>query len=171
MLLQTIRGEDRRNEHCEQCAACFLPARRLPASAARRLAATVTLTMDADPVAERAAQRDRPLERGDTVSGLEVARQRVADHAPRPGVEDDREIDEAGRDRDVGDVADPELVAAVDRVVFRYEREDRAVVVAVGGPGKAPPGPWVEVVLAHHRRIFLALTTVPRWCSSAPTRR
>ena len=52
-------------------------------------------------------ERDCPLERGEGVTGLEVAGERVADDAPRPGVEDHREIDEAGRDRDVGDVARP----------------------------------------------------------------
>ena len=72
----------------------------------------------------------------------------VADDPPRPGVEDDREIDEAGGDGDVGDVGHPELVGAVDLEVLGDEREDRPVVIAVGGAGEARPAPWIEGVLA-----------------------
>ena len=105
----------------------------------------------------RAAERDRPFEGGDAVPGLEVAGERMADDPPRPGVEDHREIDEALCDRDVGDVADPELVGAVDGEVAGHERKDRAVVVAVGRVGETPPFPWVEVVLAHQPAHLLGI--------------
>ena len=98
---------------------------------------------------QRPPQRHRPLERGDGVPGVEAAADRVADDAARPGVEDDGDIDEAGGDGDVGQVRHPELVGPVDLEVPRDEREDRPVVVAVGGAGEAPSSPWVEVVLAH----------------------
>ena len=48
-----------------------------------------------DAAGGRAAERDRPRERGDAVPGLEVAGDRVPDDPARPGVEDDGEIDEA----------------------------------------------------------------------------
>ena len=106
---------------------------------------------------QRPAQRHRPLERGDGVPGVEAAADRVADDAARPGVEDDREVDEAGGDGDVGQVRHPELVGAVDLEVARDEREDRPVVVAVGGAGEAPSSPWVEVVLAHQPADLLGI--------------
>ena len=105
------------------------------------------------------------------VAGLEVAGERVADDPPRPGVEDDREIDEALRDRDVGDVADPELVGTVDLVVFGDERKDRPVVGAVGRARETPPRPWVELVLAHQPAHLLGIDHWPRRRNSAPTRR
>ena len=79
-----------------------------------------------DAARQRAAQRDRPRERSDAVPDLEVAGEHVSDDPPRPGVEDYREIDEALRDRDVGDVRHPELVGAVHRVAPCHEREDRS---------------------------------------------
>ena len=110
-----------------------------------------------DAARRRAAERDRPFEGGDAVPGLEVAGERMADDPPRPSVEDHREIDEALCDRDVGDVADPELVGAVDGEVAGHERKDRAVVVAVGRVGETPPFPWVEVVLAHQPAHLLGI--------------
>ena len=65
----------------------------------------------------------------------------VADHAPRPGIENGCQIDEADRDRDVGDVGDPELVGARRHHVLGQVREDRPVVIAVGGGHKAPARP------------------------------
>ena len=43
---------------------------------------------------------------------------RIAHDPARPGIEDDRDIDEADSDRDVGDVGDPELVRPVSRDVL-----------------------------------------------------
>ena len=110
-----------------------------------------------DAAGQRPPQRHRPLERGDGVPGVEAAADRVADDAARPGVEDDRDVDEAGGDGDVGQVRHPELVGAVDLEVPRDEREDRPVVVAVGGAGEAPSSPWVEVVLAHQPADLLGI--------------
>jgi hypothetical protein len=106
---------------------------------------------------QRPAQRDCPLERGDGVSGVEAAADRIADDAAGPGVEDHGDIDEAGGDRDVGQVGRPELVRAVDLEVARDEREDRPVVVAVGGAGETPSSPRVEVVLAHQAADLLGI--------------
>ena len=65
----------------------------------------------------------------------------VADHAARPGIENGCQIDEADRDGDVGDVGDPELVGAGRHYVLGQVREDRPVVVAVGGGHKTPSRP------------------------------
>ena len=77
-------------------------------------------------------------ERRQRQAGVDAAADGVADDAARPGVEDGRQIDEAGRDGDVGDVGDPELVRARRHYVLGQVREDRPVVVAVGGGHKTP---------------------------------
>jgi hypothetical protein len=53
------------------------------------------------------------------MSGVEAAADRIADDAARPGVENDRDVDEAGGDRDIGQVRYPELVVAMDLEVAR----------------------------------------------------
>ena len=55
----------------------------------------------------RLAALDRDLERGNRQPGIDRAADRIADDPTRPGVEDDRDVDEACRDREVGDVGDP----------------------------------------------------------------
>jgi hypothetical protein len=50
----------------------------------------------------------------------------------RPGVENCGQIDEAGGDRDIGDVRYPELVGTVDEQIAGAIRKDRAIVIAVG---------------------------------------
>jgi hypothetical protein len=105
-------------------------------------------------------QRHRPFERRDGVPSVEAAADRVADDAARPGVENDRDVDEAGGDGDVGQVRHPELVGAMDLEVACDEREDRPVVVAVGGAGETPPSPRVEVVLAHQPAHLLGVDEV-----------
>jgi hypothetical protein len=52
----------------------------------------------------------------------------VADDAARPGVEHHRDVNEARRDCDVGDVGDPELIGAVDDFVLCQISEGRMVV-------------------------------------------
>lgn len=64
---------------------------------------------------------------------VDVPAKSIAHHLARPGIEDDGQIGEAGRNGDVGDVTDKELVRAVNLVVQRHVRVDRAVVIAVRG--------------------------------------
>jgi hypothetical protein len=52
----------------------------------------------------RITRPDGSFERGEREPGVDRAADRIADHATRPGVEDRRQIDEAARDRDIGDV-------------------------------------------------------------------
>jgi hypothetical protein len=116
-----------------------------------------------DAAGQRSPKRHRSLECRDGVPGVEAAADGVADDAARPGVEDDREIDEAAGDGDIGQVRHPKLVGTVDLEVARDEREDRPVVVAVvavGGAGEAPSSPWVEVVLAHQPADLLGIDDV-----------
>jgi hypothetical protein len=77
-----------------------------------------------------------------------MAVERVADHAPRPGVEDDGEIDEAGPDGDEGDVRHPELVWPVHLEAFGEVGEDRTTIVARRGDHPAPPRPGAQALLA-----------------------
>jgi hypothetical protein len=120
---------------------------------------------------KRLAQRHRTLERGDGMTGVETAADRVADDAARPGVENDGEIDEAGGDGDVGQIGYPELIGTMNLEAAGDERIDRPVVVAVGGTGETPSLRGLRSCSRISRRTFLALTTWPRWRSSAPTRR
>lgn len=55
----------------------------------------------------------------------------IAYHAPRPGIENDGNIDEATGDGDVGDVCHPELVRAVRDDLGGKIGEDRLIVIAV----------------------------------------
>jgi hypothetical protein len=71
--------------------------------------------------------------------------------------EDGGEIDEAGRDRDVGKVGDPELVRTVDHHALGPVREDRAVVITVGRRDEPPATPRLQVVRAHQPADLLAV--------------
>ena len=81
--------------------------------------------------------------------GVERATNRIADDAARPGVEDHGDVDEADRDRDIGDVGDPQPVRTVDDHVFRPIGEDRLVVIAVGRCDIASADSRLQTVLAH----------------------
>jgi hypothetical protein len=86
----------------------------------------------------RHAAFDCRPERRQRQAGIDTSADGIADHAARPGIENGRQIDEAGRDGDVGDVGDPELVGSCQHNVFRQVGEDRPVMVAVGGDHKTP---------------------------------
>ena len=81
----------------------------------------------------------------------------VADDAARPGVENHRDVNEARRDCDVGDVGDPELIGAVDDLVLGQIAEDRMVVVAVCRRHISPTHAWLEIVLAHEALDLLVI--------------
>ena len=82
-------------------------------------------------------------------SGVDRATDRTADDAARPGVEDHGDVDEADRDRDIGDVGDPQLVGSVDNDVCGPIGEDRLVVIAVGRCDIASADSRLQSVLAH----------------------
>src|SRR6201987_1077870 len=71
-------------------------------------------------------------------TGIDRAADRIANDAARPGIEDGRQIDEARRNGDVGNIRDPELVRAIDDPVAGEVWEDRAVVIAVSRGHKPP---------------------------------
>ena len=73
----------------------------------------------------------------------------MADDAARPGVEDHSDVGEANRDRDIGDVGDPQPVGSVDDHVFGSIGEDRLVVIAVGRCDIASADSRLQTVLAH----------------------
>ena len=57
-------------------------------------------------------------------AGIDRTADRIANDAARPGIEDCRQIDEARRNGDVGNIRDPELVRAIDDPVAGEVRED-----------------------------------------------
>ncbi len=73
----------------------------------------------------------------------------IADHATRPGIQDNGEVDEATDDRDVGDIGNPELVGARRHEAFGAAWKNRPVVVAVGGDHIMTLRAYAEAALAH----------------------
>src|SRR5882724_7086547 len=101
---------------------------------------------------------DRHLERRDRQAGIDRAADGVADNHPGPGVKDHGDIDEAACDRDVSDVGHPKLVGTVQRRhVASQVREDRAVMVTVGGGHEATPVLRLQTVLAHEAADLLVV--------------
>jgi hypothetical protein len=70
-------------------------------------------------------------------------------HAPRPGIENDGNIDEASGDGDVGDVCPPELVGPVRDDIGGEIGEDRLIVIAIRCRYEAAAGLRLKIVLAH----------------------
>jgi hypothetical protein len=97
----------------------------------------------------------------DGQAGVDGAAERVAHHAPRPGIQDDRDVDEAARHRDVGQVRDPELIGTVRHDVLGQVREDRTTVIAVGHRDVAAPDARLQVVLAHETADLLVVHHQP----------
>ena len=81
---------------------------------------------------------DSRPERRQRQAGIDASTDGIADHASRPGIENGGQIDEAGRDGDVSDVGDPELVRTRRQHVLGKVGKDRPVMVAVGGGHKTP---------------------------------
>ena len=67
---------------------------------------------------------DCGVQSGERQSDIDGSADGVADDAARPSVENHRDINEAGRDSDVGDVGDPELIGAIDDFVLGQIAED-----------------------------------------------
>jgi hypothetical protein len=72
--------------------------------------------------------------------GAHRAADRVANHLARPSLEIGHQVDETARDRQVGQVRNPALVAAIGNNSFGQVREDRPGMVAVGGDVLRPGG-------------------------------
>src|SRR4029434_50159 len=72
----------------------------------------------------RSTTGDGCLERRQGEARIDAPADRIAHHAPRPGIEDRSEVDEARRYGDVGDVSDPELVRPAECHVLGQVRED-----------------------------------------------
>jgi hypothetical protein len=65
------------------------------------------------------------LQRRNGNAGIDRTADCVANDAARPGIKDCRQIDEARRNCDVGNIRDPELVRAIDDPVAGEVLEDR----------------------------------------------
>ena len=91
---------------------------------------------------------DSRLQRCSRKAGIDRAADRIANNAARPGIQDGRQIDEARRNGDVGNIRDPELVRAIDDPVAGEVREDRIVVIAVSRGNKPLAALGLQVVLA-----------------------
>jgi len=109
----------------------------------------------------RSTSTERSLEGRQRQARVDRAADRIPDHPARPGIEDGSQIDEACRDRDVGDVGDPELVRSVDHHASGPVRENRAIVIAVGGGDEPPATPRLQVVRAHEPAHPLAVDDDP----------
>ncbi len=82
----------------------------------------------------------------------------VAGDLSRPGIEGDG---------DIGDVGHPELVWPVPDHVLRQAREDRQVVIAIGGGDIAPTPKRLKTMLAHQASDFVMIddkAAVPQRC-------
>lgn len=73
----------------------------------------------------------------------------VAGDETRPGIKNDGDIDEARRQRHIGDVANPELVRAVQENISGQIRTDRPAVTTVRRCYEAAPHLRLQIVLAH----------------------
>jgi hypothetical protein len=95
------------------------------------------------------APLDRHFQGGDGEPGVQGPADGVADDAARPGVQDHRDVDEAGGDRDIGKVGNPQPIGAIDGDLLPPVAKDRLIVVAVRRPHEPPARPRLEAVLTH----------------------
>src|SRR3954464_260257 len=101
---------------------------------------------------------DSGIQGGDGETGIYGAADRVSDNPAC--IQDDGDVDEAGRNGDVGDVRHPELVGSVRSHVGREVGEDRLVVVAVRRNDVAPSLLRRQAMLAHEASHLLAVHEV-----------
>ena len=115
----------------------------------------------------RALQRDRGVEGRQRQPSIDPRTDGVSYDLVRTSVHDDGEIDEADRHRDVGQARDRELVWTVDDELPRPIREDRLVVIGVGGRDLTPPRPCIQTTLTHQALHLLVITIQPCWARVA----
>ena len=100
---------------------------------------------------------DRGSQCRQSESRIDLPTERIANHPARPGVQNHRQVDEAGRDADVRDIADPELIGAGWAEATGKVGKDRTIVVAVRGAHELAQGSHLEAVLAHQSRDRLVI--------------
>src|SRR5208337_2616352 len=83
---------------------------------------------------------------------IDLPTERIANHSARPGVQNHCQVDEAGRDANVRDIADPELIGAAWAEATGKVGEDRPVVVAVRGAHELAQGSHLKAILAQQSR-------------------
>jgi hypothetical protein len=66
-----------------------------------------------DAAARWLSNLDRASQRGERKPRIDLPTDRIANHPARPGVQNHCQVDEAGADRDVRDIGDPQLIGAV----------------------------------------------------------
>src|SRR3546814_7670869 len=103
-----------------------------------------------DTAGGRATPVDGGLQGGNRQAGVDPSADGVADDPARPGVKDDGDVDEAGRDRDIGNVRHPELVRSGEGHVPGSMGEDRAIEIAVRGRNVAAPDLRLEAVIEQY---------------------
>ena len=89
------------------------------------------------------------IERGKRQSSVYRSVDGIAHHAPRPGIENDGNLDEAPDDDDVGDVCHSKLVGPVGDDQGGEIGEDRLIVIAVRRRYEAAADFGLKIVLAH----------------------
>ena len=109
----------------------------------------------------RSARGDSGPESGDGQARIDSATDGIAHDAARPCVEDERNVDEPGRHRDVGQIAGPELIGTLGHDVACEIGEYRQVVFAVGGGYETPPPPGLQFEYSHEPTHFLAVDDNP----------
>jgi hypothetical protein len=88
---------------------------------------------------------------------LQRAVQFPADHAPRVGIQNHRQVDELHCQPDVGDVGPPELIDAGQRHLSRQVRIHPQRVIGVRGHHEFPFPQAQQVVFAHQPLHALAV--------------
>src|SRR4030042_2030502 len=85
----------------------------------------------------------------------------ITDYPPRKGVQDRRQIDEAGPDANIGDIGKPHLVQAADISPFDEIGIPGEAVFAVGGFRPAALDPAEQIALPHQPPYLLVVYQPP----------
>ena len=100
---------------------------------------------------------DRGAQRRQSKPRIDLPADRIANHPARPGVQNHCQVDEAGRDTDIRDIADPQLIGTGRVKATGKVRKDRTVVVAVRSAEELAQGPHLEAAFAHQSRYRLVI--------------
>ena len=92
---------------------------------------------------------DRCSQRGQCKPRIDLPTERIANHPARPGVQNHCQVDEAGRDTDIREIADPQLIGAGWAEATGEVGEDRTIIVAVRGAYEPAQGSHLEAAFAH----------------------